>query len=103
IDAVDATSVGGVRVANCQLARVILRLPDALGEFLIQRFGLDDAQLGVAILENIIRAERLPTPPVPFDAARGDEVFAPDAAALDDAPARRFQRGINVLGPGFGF
>ena len=30
-------------------------------------------------------------------------ILAPDAAALDHAPARRFQRGINVLGSGFGF
>ena len=31
------------------------------------------------------------------------DVVAPNAAAFDDAPARRFQRGINVLGSGFGF
>jgi hypothetical protein len=39
---------------------------------------------------------------VTFDAAGGDGVFAQDFAALDDTPARRLQRGINVLGPGFG-
>ena len=32
-----------------------------------------------------------------------DRILAPDAAALDDAPARRLQRGIDVLGSGFGF
>ena len=45
----------------------------------------------------------LPRRAVAFDAAGRDGILAPDAAALDDAPARRFQRGIDVLGSGFGF
>ena len=32
-----------------------------------------------------------------------DRILAPDAAALDDAPARRRERGVDVLGSGFGF
>jgi hypothetical protein len=40
---------------------------------------------------------------VTFDAAGRNRILAPDAAALDDAPARRFQRGINVLGACLGF
>ena len=40
---------------------------------------------------------------VTFDAAGGDGVFAQDLAALHDAPARRFQRGVNLLSTGFGF
>ena len=32
-----------------------------------------------------------------------DGILAPDAAAFHHAPARRFQRGVNVLGSGFGF
>ena len=38
-----------------------------------------------------------------FDAARRDRVLAPDAAALDHAPARRRERGVDVLGSGLGF
>ena len=38
-----------------------------------------------------------------LDPARRNVVFAQDAAALDYAPARRLQRGIDVLGSGFSF
>jgi len=38
-----------------------------------------------------------------FNATGQSRVLTPDAATLDDAPARRFHRGINVLSPGFGF
>jgi hypothetical protein len=40
---------------------------------------------------------------VALDAAWGDEIFAQDLTALDDAPAGRFQGGIDVLGSGLGF
>ena len=42
-------------------------------------------------------------PPVPFDAARRDGVFALDAAAFHYAPARRFEGGVDMLGSGLGF
>jgi hypothetical protein len=47
--------------------------------------------------------QRFPAPARSLDTARGDRVLAPDAAALDDAPARGRQGGIDVFGPGFGF
>jgi hypothetical protein len=40
---------------------------------------------------------------VAFDTTGRNLILAPDAAALDDAPARRFQRGINVFCSCFGF
>ena len=40
---------------------------------------------------------------VALDAARRDGIFAEDFAALDDAPARPFQCGINVFGACLGF
>ena len=40
---------------------------------------------------------------VAFDATECDRILSSDTAALDDAPAGRFQRGINVLGSGLGF
>ncbi len=40
---------------------------------------------------------------VAFDAARRDEIRADDLAALDDAPARGLQGGIDVLGSGLDF
>jgi hypothetical protein len=65
---------------------------------LIPGLGLHDGELGVAIDEDVIGDERLATPPVAFEAAWCDRVFTPDTAALNEAPARRFERGINVLG-----
>ena len=35
--------------------------------------------------------------------AKRDGMLASDTAGLDDAAARRFQRGLNVCGTGFGF
>jgi hypothetical protein len=40
---------------------------------------------------------------VAFDAPRRDWILTQDFAAIADAPARLLQRGINVLGSGFGF
>ena len=69
----------------------------------VPRLGLDDGELGVAIDQHVVGGERLAAPAVAFDAAERDRILAPDAAALDDAPAGRLQRGIDVLGSGLGF
>jgi hypothetical protein len=53
--------------------------------------------------QDIVGGERLASPTEALDAARRDGILPQDLAALDDAPARRFQCGINVLGSGFGF
>ena len=103
IHLVDALAVGGVGIPHRQFAGVVLRLTHPLGQFLVQRLSLDHGQLAIAIDQHVIGGERLAAATVAFDAAGGDGVFAQDLAALDDTPARRFQRGINVLGPGFGF
>lgn len=72
-----------------------------------QRFtpglGLDDGKFGVSIFKDVIRRERFAAPPLTFDATRRNRILAPDAAALNDAPARCFQCGINMFGSGFGF
>jgi hypothetical protein len=60
-------------------------------------------KLGVAIFKNVIRNERLGTPTLAFQATESDFVFPADAAFVDDTPACRFQRGIDVLGSGLGF
>ncbi|MDZ4800714.1 MAG: hypothetical protein SGI92_21350 [Bryobacteraceae bacterium] len=103
VDAVDALPIGGVGKSHRQLAGVVLGLPHALGQFFIPGLGLVQGQLGVAIFQNVIRLQRLAAFAVAFDAAQRDGIFAADAAALDHAPARRLQRGVNVLGSGFGF
>ena len=103
VDAVDALAVGGIGEADGQLAGVVLGLRHAFGQFFVPRLGLDDGQLGVAIVQHVIGGERLAASPVAFDAARRDRIFAPDAAALDHAPARRLQRGVDMFGSGFGF
>ena len=103
VDAVDALAVGGVGEADGQLAGVVLGLRHALGQRLVPRLGLDDGELGVAIDQHVIGGERLAAPSVAFEAARRDGVFAPDAAAFDHAPARRFQCGVDMFGSGLGF
>jgi hypothetical protein len=100
---VDAVPVGGVGVADGELARVILGLADALVQCLAFRLGLDHGQLSVAIDQHIIRDVRLAAPPVALDAACGDAVFAEDSTALNDAPACGFQGGVNQFSAGFGF
>ncbi len=45
----------------------------------------------------------LAAPPQPFEAPWRDRDLTPDSAAFDHAPTRRLQRGIDVLGAGFGF
>ena len=65
IDAVDALAVGGVGEADGKFAGVILRLRHALGQFFIPRLGLDDGELGVAILQNVICRERFAALPWP--------------------------------------
>ena len=103
VDAVDALAVGGVGEADGQLAGIVLRLRHAFGQRLVPRLGLDHGQLVVAIDQHVVGGQRLAAPPVAFDAAQRDRILAADAAALDHAPARRLQRGIDVLGSGLGF
>ena len=70
-------AVGGVGIPHRQLARVVLRLHHALGQFFVPRLGLVHSQLGVAIFQHVIRGERLPAPTVAFDAAQRDGIPVP--------------------------
>ena len=103
VNAVNALAIGAIGVANGHDSGVVLGLRQALGQGLVPGLGFDDGELGVAIFENVVGDERLGTPTLAFEATESDLVFAADAAALDDTPACRFQRGIDVLGSGFGF
>lgn len=103
VDAVDAHAVGRVGKAHRQFARVILGLPDALRDFLRVGLGFHNGKLGVAVLEDVVRLERLSAPTASLDAAGSDGVLPPDAAAFDDSPARRLQSGVNQLGSRLGF
>src|ERR1035438_6726292 len=100
---VDALAVGGIGVTNGQLARVILRLPDAFGQFFFQRLGFANAEFGVSNFQDVIGGEWFAAFAVALDATGRNRILAPDAAALDDAPARRLQRGINMFGACLGF
>lgn len=96
-------AIGGVGKTDNQLAGIILVLVDALGQFFVPCLRLDHRQLVIAVLQHIIRDERFPALAMPLDAARRDDGFPPDAATGHHAPARRPQRGIDVLGSGLGF
>ncbi len=103
VDAVDALAVGGIREPDGHFRRVILGLRHAFRQRLVPRFGLVHGQLAIAINQHVIGDERLAAATVAFDAAQRDRIFAQDLAAFDDAPARRFQCRIYMLGAGFGF
>ena len=103
VDGVDAASVGGVGVADGELACVIFRLADTLGQLLVLRLGLNDGQLHVAINQHIVGDIRLAAPSTPFDTSGRNAVFAKDFAALDNAPACGSERGVDVFSSGFGF
>jgi hypothetical protein len=81
----------------------MLGLRHALGQRFAPGFGLDDGQLVVAVDQHIIGDERLAALAVALDAPRRDGVFAQDFATLRHAPARGLQRGVDMLGSGFGF
>ena len=90
-------------MADGELACVIFRLADTLGQLLVLRLGLNDGQLHVAINQHIVGDIRLAAPSTPFDAASCDAVFAEDFATLDDALTCCSERGIDQFGFGFGF
>ncbi len=77
-------------------------MADAFGERFAPRLGLNDGDLGVAIDEHVVGDVGLAAPAVTLDAAGGDTVLAQDLAALDDAPTRRLQCGVDVLGARLG-
>ena len=103
VDAVDAPPVAGVGEADRQLAGVVLGLADALGEFLVPGLGLHHRQPGVAVFEDVVRAQGLAAPSRALQPPGRDRVFAPDAAALDPAPAGGGEGRVDVLGAGLGF
>ena len=103
VDAVDTLAVAGIGEAQRQLAGVILGLRHALGQRLVPRLGLDHRQLGVAEFQNVVRRQRLAALARALQPTERDRVFAPDAAAIDHAPARRCEGGVDVFGAGFGF
>ena len=54
VDLVDAQAVGGIGEARLQLVGIVFRLPDAFGQRLVPRLGLDHRQLVVAIDQHIV-------------------------------------------------
>ncbi len=99
---VDPLPVAGEGEADGQFARVVLGLPHALGQGHGPRLGLVHRQLDVAIDQDIVGDQGLAPLAGPLDAAWGDDILPQDAAALDDAPARRRQLRVDVLGAGLG-
>src|SRR5207249_7418615 len=59
--------------------------------------------LGVAVLQSVISAKWFAAPAMTFDATGGNRILALNGATLDDAPARAFQRRIDMLGSRLGF
>ena len=58
----------------------------------------------VTMVAKLLQLAQLGLPaPAPSSLPRVIRILVPDTAAGDNTPARRFQRGVNVLGPGFGF
>ena len=90
-------------MADSELTGIVLRLGHAFGQRFVPGLGLDDGQFVVAIDEHVIGGQRLTASALSFDASERDGILAQDAAAFDDAPARRFQCRINVFGSSLSF
>ena len=103
VDGVDALAVGRVGVADRQLRGVVLGLADAFSQGFIPRLRFDGGQLRVAIFQNVVSLQRLAPPPVAFDTTKRNRVLTADSAAVNNAPARRCECGVDVFGSGFGF
>jgi hypothetical protein len=103
VDTVDALAVGGIGVTESEFPGVVLGLRHAFSKWVIPWLGLDDGEFVVAIDQYVIGGQCFATPPVAFDAAKGDGILARDAAAFDHTPTGSLKGGIDVLGSGFGF
>ena len=101
VDGVDALAVGRIGVTDGQLGGIVLRLSDAFCQFLIPRFRFHGGQLCVAILQNVVSRQRLAPSAVAFDASERNRVLATNATSVNNAPARRSEGGVDVLGSGF--
>ena len=103
INSINALAVGGVGESHRHLARILFALRHAFRQRFVPRLGFDHGQFLVAIDQHIIGGERLAAFAMPLDTARGNGIFAQNLASINDSPARRGQRGINMLGSGLGF
>lgn len=99
----DVADVPCIHAGGEFLRSIVLGLRHPFGQRFVPPFGFDDGELGVAIFQHIIGGQRFAAPPIAFNATERNWILPPDAAPLDDSPARRFQRGINVFCAGFGF
>ncbi len=103
VNGVETSTIGGIREASADLVGIALRLGHAFGQRFVPGLGFDHGKLVIAIDEHVVGAQRLGAPTMPFHSSERDGVLAQNPAAFDHAPARRLERGINVLGSGFGF
>ena len=75
-----------------------------LGQRLIPRLGLDHRELLVAVDEHVIRGSvACPPPAETLQPPQRDRMFSQNLRPLDNTPSRRLERGVDVLGSGFGF
>src|ERR1700731_433419 len=103
VNSIDPLAITGVGEADSHFGGVVLGLAEAFSDGLVPRLGFDHRELNIAILENIIGEERIASPARTFNTPWRNGMRTPDAAAFNNAPASSSERGINVLGPSFGF
>ena len=103
VDGINPLAVGRVGVANRQLGGVVFRLANAFGQCFIPSLRFDRGQLRVAIFQNVVSLQCLAPASVAFDATERDRVFATNPASVNNAPTRRSEGGVDVLGSGFSF
>ena len=65
-------------------------------------FGLDHGQLTIAIFENVVRYVLFAAFTAALKPPKGDYLTS-NSAALDDAPARRLECGVDMFGSGYSF
>lgn len=102
VDTVETLPVAGIGEADLELGGVVLGLRHALGQGLVPGLGFQNGELAVAMDQHVVGRQPLAAPSFAFDAAGRDDLAA-YAAALDHAPARRLQGGVDMLGASLGF
>jgi hypothetical protein len=111
LGAKDLPRMKGSAPQKLTLAELLWKRTTVSQEWIAQKLAMRSAanvsqqlrQFDVPVNQHVVGDFRGAAPAASFDAARCDVVFPENAAAFNDAPACRFEGGVDVFGAGFCF